>query len=56
MIDRWDRLRQFRAPSIDVIVLLTIVRWTFAAVFVAAVVWLIWPRLKSAYAAKSAAH
>ena len=56
MIDRWDRLRQFRAPSIDVIVLLTIVRWTFAAVFVAAVVWLIWPRLKSAYAAYSAAH
>jgi hypothetical protein len=56
MIDRWDRLRQFRAPSIDVIVLLTIVRWTFAAVFVAAVVWLVWPRLKSAYAAYSAAH
>jgi len=56
MIDRWDRQRQFRAPSIDVIVLLTIVRWTFAAVFVAAVVWLIWPRLKSAYAAYSAAH
>jgi HupE/UreJ protein len=56
MIDRWDRLRQFSAPSIDVLVLLTIVRWTFAAVFVAAVAWLIWPRLKSAYAAKSAAH
>jgi hypothetical protein len=56
MIDRWDRLRQFPAPSVDVFVLLTIVRWTFAAVFVAAVLWLIWPRLKSAYAAYSAAH
>jgi hypothetical protein len=56
MIDRWDRLRQFQAPSVDVFVLLTIVRWTFAAVFVAAVLWLIWPRLKSAYAAYSAAH
>ena len=56
MIDRWDRLSQFRAPTIDVFVLLTIVRWAFAAVFVAAVIWLIWPRLKSAYAAYSAAQ
>jgi len=31
-------------------VLLTVVRWTFAAVFVAAIVWLIWPKLKDAYA------
>lgn len=45
MIDRWDRLSQFRAPTVDVIVLLTIVRWTMAAVFVAAVVWLVWPRI-----------
>ena len=45
MIDRWDRLRQFPAPSVDVFVLLTIVRWTFAAVFVAAVIWLAWPRV-----------
>jgi hypothetical protein len=56
MIDRWDRLRQFRAPSPDVFVLLTIVRWTFAAVFVAAAVWLVWPRLRSAYSAYSAAQ
>jgi HupE / UreJ protein len=44
-IDRWDRLRQFRAPTMDVFVLLTIVRWTIAAVFVAAVIWLVWPRI-----------
>jgi len=56
MIDRWDRLRQFRAPTVDMFMLLTIVRWAFAAVFVAAVIWLIWPRLKSAYTAYSAAH
>ncbi len=45
MIDRWDRLRQFRAPSIDVFVMLTIVRWAFVGVFIAAVVWLVWPRI-----------
>jgi len=45
MIDRWDRLRQFNVPSIDVFVLLVIVRWTFAAVFLAAVIWLAWPRI-----------
>jgi len=56
MIDRWDRLSQFRAPAIDVFVLVTIVRWAFAALFVAAVIWLIWPRLKSAYTAYSAAQ
>jgi len=50
MDERWDRLRQFHAPSVDVFVLLTVVRWTFAAVFVAAIVWLIWPKLKDAYA------
>ena len=50
MDERWTRLRQFHAPSVDVFVLLTAVRWTLAAVFVAAIVWLIWPKLKDAYA------
>jgi hypothetical protein len=45
MLDRWDRLRQFHAPTVDVVVMLTIVRWTMAAVFVAAVMWLAWPRI-----------
>jgi hypothetical protein len=45
MDERWERLRQFRAPSVDVFVLLTIVRWTIAAVFVTAVIWLVWPRI-----------
>jgi hypothetical protein len=50
MDERWERLRQFHAPSVDVFVLLTAVRWTLAAVFVAAIVWLIWPKVKDAYA------
>jgi hypothetical protein len=45
MDERWERLRQFRAPSVDVFVLLMIVRWTIAAVFVTAVIWLVWPRI-----------
>src|SRR5262249_20689747 len=46
MDERWERLRQFPAPSVDVLVLLLIVRWTMAAVFAAAVIWLVWPKLK----------
>jgi hypothetical protein len=49
MDERWERLRQFRAPSVDVFVLLMIVRWTIAAVFVAAVIWLVWPRIAEAW-------
>ena len=45
MIDRWDRLRQFNAPTVDIFVMLTIVRWTMAAMFAAAVMWLAWPRI-----------
>ena len=45
MIDRWDHLRQYRAPTVDVFVLLTMLRWTMAAVFIAAVTWLVWPRI-----------
>jgi hypothetical protein len=39
MGDRWDRLRQFEWPALDVTVLLLVVRWTMAAVAVAAALW-----------------
>ena len=40
MMDRWDRLRQFEWPGVDLPLLLMVVRWTMAAVFLGAVVWL----------------
>jgi hypothetical protein len=39
MVDRWDRLRQFPPPAIDLLTLLTIVRWTMAAVAMAGMLW-----------------
>src|SRR5262249_5980391 len=46
MDERWERLRRSQAPSIDVFVRLMIVRWTIAAVVAAAVIWLVWPKLR----------
>jgi hypothetical protein len=37
--DRWDRLRQFEAPALDLFVLGTAVRWLIALVLVAGVAW-----------------
>jgi hypothetical protein len=37
--DRWDRLRQFEAPALDLFVLGTAVRWAIAVVLLAATVW-----------------
>jgi hypothetical protein len=41
MADRWDRLREFAPPAVDATVLLTMVRWTIAAIVVAGVAWLV---------------
>jgi len=41
MGDRWDRLRRFEWPGVDLLLLLSIVRWLLAGVVIAAIVWLI---------------
>jgi len=41
MADRWDRLRQFEWPAVNVLVVLSAVRWMIAAVAIAAVLWFI---------------
>jgi len=56
MDERWNRLRQFQPPTVDVLVLLTIFRWPFAAVFVAAVIWLVWPRVSRKRAGRLAKY
>jgi hypothetical protein len=43
MLERWDRLRQFRFqwPELTAAVLLIAVRWLMAAVILAGLVWLV---------------
>src|SRR5947209_6144345 len=42
MLERWDRLRQFRFqwPEITAALLLSVLRWIMAGVFVAGILWL----------------
>jgi hypothetical protein len=41
MLDRWDRLAQYRWPALDALALVTVMRWLMAGVALAAVVWLV---------------
>jgi hypothetical protein len=43
MIERWDRLSQFhfQAPEITAALLVSVLRWMMAGVFIAGVLWLV---------------
>jgi len=41
MLDRWDRLTQYRWPVLDALALVTAMRWLMAGVAIAAVLWVV---------------
>jgi hypothetical protein len=41
MLDRWDRLQQYRWPALDALALVAVMRWLMAGITVAAAIWLI---------------
>jgi hypothetical protein len=51
MLDRWDRLQQYRWPALDALALVAVVRWLMAGVAVAGIVWLV-----SGFAARRASR